>query len=256
MDPHWHENFLLRSRDIQNLAQSINFIDPTKIKILLQDEINSNLRKEQRNILIGQQCARDLFIILSEHQANWLDLYTMFHHVTLQTVYCPHCNHESRYKSSDLYRELSCPPDGTKLRNFVQLQFNSSESVEFFCEDGCKKKGMFKKKIQIVSKESSTFLIVVLTRGIAGSMNNYNNRVTATDDVTIHDSENESKTYSPIAVVEHEGRVTKSGNSEGHYVCDVKNEENWYKTNDESIPKLIPKNKVTKYGYVILYKRK
>ena len=87
-------------------------------------------------------------------------------------------------------------------------------------------------------------------------MNNYNNRVSVTDDLTIQDNEDEKKTYSPIAVIEHEGRVTKSGNSAGHYICDVKSHENWYRTNDESIPKLIPKNKVTRYGYVILYKRK
>ena len=261
-------NGLDHSSDIQlesdlgtelKFAQSKNFINPTNIKLLLQDEIDNNLCRQRReNILTGQQCARDFFIILAENKASWLDLYTLFHHVTIQTLTCPNCKRESSNRSSDLYRELACPPDGGKLRNFLQLQFNCVEKVDFLCEEGCKKRGKFKKRLKFVSEESSEFLLVVLTRGIAQGMNNYNNRITVTDNVTIQDSCDVNQTFEPIAVVKHEGNLNLSGNSAGHYVCDVKSfdDQNWYTTNDESIPKLIPKHKVTRYGYIILYKRK
>ena len=236
-------------------AQSVNFVNPTNIKVLLQHEINLNSERLQRqNILTGQQCARDFFITLSENKESWLDIYNLFQHTTEQKLECPYCKRESKYFSSELYREMVCPPDGSKLKNFLQLQLNCVDNVDFLCEDGCHRRGLFKKKLKIVTQESSNFLVVILTRGL----DNYNNKVTVTDNVTIEDNENKKITFEPIAVVEHEGHISESGLSEGHYSCDAKSceDENWYSTSDESVPNLIPKQKVTKYGYIILYKRK
>ena len=240
-------------------AQKENLIDPTNIKMILQDEIDSNpARRRQEDILTGQQCARDFFITLSENKESWLDLYNMFHHVTEQTLTCPNCKQDSSLRTSQLYHELPCPPDGAKLRNYVELAFNSVEMVEFLCQDGCNKKGMFKKKLNLVSKESSEFLVIVLTRVISETLSNYNNKVHSTEKVTIQDIETKKLTYEPIAVIEHDGQLSDSAETTGHYVCDVKDYENssWYTTNDEHVPELIPKKNVTKYGYIILYKKK
>ena len=239
--------------------QKQHFINPMIIKQMLQNEIDSNHDVvEQENIIVGQQCARDLFLLLAQNKHSWLDVYNLFHHVTVQTLICPNCQKSSTYTSSDLYRELACPPNGSKLRNYVELTFNCSETVEYMCEEGCRKKGMFKKRLQLIAEESSQHLIVILTRGISDNLNNYRNKVIATDDIKIKDNENKTLVYEAISVIKHEGYVNYTGESSGHYLCDVKfhKDNHWYSTNDENIPELISKPKVTKYGYIVLYKRK
>ena len=239
----------LLGRELQNL-QNKDFINPTRFKRMFQEEINRNSdRLERENILFGQQCARDFLIILSENKENWLDVYHTFHHVTVQTLACPNCKRESYYRSSDLFREMTCPPDNSRLKNYIEQTFSCSEEVEFTCE-GCQKRGIFKKSLKLCSEESSEFIIVVLTRGVSDLINNYNNKVNVTDNCIIEDDEYKQHTYGPIAVIEHEGTFTTSKKTEGHYVCDVKNIQDgkWYNTNDESIPKYIPLKKITKYG--------
>ena len=243
--------------ELQNLHQQ-TFIDPTRLKKLLQKEIDENSDRLQRdNILLGQQCARDFLIIISENKENWLDVYNKFHHVTVQTLTCPNCKRESKYRSSNFYREIACPPDNSRLRNYIQQTFCCSEEVDYLCEDGCKKRGFFKKNLKLCSDESSEFIIIVLTRGISNMVNNYENKVVATDHVIIDDSENRPQTYMPISIIEYEGSFLSSKTSQGHYTCDVKSIEtnNWYRTNDEFLPQLIQQQQVTKSGYVILYKK-
>ena len=52
--------------------------------------------------------------------------------------------------------------------------------------------------------------------------------------------------------------MTTSGESCGHYVCDILEEKSksWYRTNDNSIPKPIEVDEVSRQGYIILYKQK
>ena len=54
------------------------------------------------------------------------------------------------------------------------------------------------------------------------------------------------------------GHVRSDGESEGHYVCDVKckADQSWYHTNDNHYPVPILTNDVTKNGLVILYRKK
>ena len=237
--------------------QKQNLIDPSRLKRMLQEDIDRNSeRLHAENILTGQQCARDLLIILSENKASWFDVYQAFHHVTVQTLRCPFCNRESAYRSSELYRELSCPPNNSRLRNYIEQIFSCTEEVEFVCE-GCRKRGLFKKSLKLCSRESSEFLIFVLTRGILDQVNNYNNKVDAKDSCIIEDEDGNQHTYEPIAVIEHEGTFTSSRKTQGHYVCDVKNihDNTWYSTNDEQKPRRLLKQNITKFGYVILYRR-
>ena len=246
----------LLGRELQNL-QCEQFINPTRLKLLFQEEIDRNsYRLERENLLFGQQDARDFLINITENKENWLDVYHTFHHVTVQTLACRNCKTESYYRSSSIFHEMTCPPDNSRLRNYIEQIFSCSEEVEYTCEK-CQKTGLFKKSLKICSDESSEFMIFVLTRGIMDSINNYNNRIIVTDNCIIEDHEYNQHTYEPIAVIEHEGTFTSSTNTEGHYVCDVKHiqDREWYNTDDESIPKCIPLNQVTKYGYIILYRK-
>ena len=63
--------------------------------------------------------------------------------------------------------------------------------------------------------------------------------------------------YEPISVLEYDGRLSASGQSEGHYTCDIKEptSKRWFKTNDDRNPVMIEDTDVTKYAYVVLYKR-
>ena len=63
--------------------------------------------------------------------------------------------------------------------------------------------------------------------------------------------------YEAIAVIEYMGRLSQTGESAGHYICDVKESisSKWYRTNDNSTPTPIRTSDVSQNGYVILFKR-
>ena len=55
-----------------------------------------------------------------------------------------------------------------------------------------------------------------------------------------------------------EGTMTRDGDGQGHYICDVKCGETktWFRTDDNTSPVQISPHSVTKNAVVILYKRK
>ena len=59
--------------------------------------------------------------------------------------------------------------------------------------------------------------------------------------------------YQALSVIEYRGRVNLTGDSEGHYLCDVKNKETnlWFRTNDDSLPIPVNINDVSQNGYVV-----
>ena len=63
--------------------------------------------------------------------------------------------------------------------------------------------------------------------------------------------------YAPVSVIEFDGTLNNFGESEGHYLCDVKDKtsRSWFRTNDDRFPEEIEIADVSKCGYVILYKR-
>ena len=63
--------------------------------------------------------------------------------------------------------------------------------------------------------------------------------------------------YEAIAVIQHEGDIAKDGETQGHYICDIKWKcsSTWFRTNDNLIPIPISVQDVTKKGVIILYKR-
>ena len=63
--------------------------------------------------------------------------------------------------------------------------------------------------------------------------------------------------YEPISVIEYQGRLSSTGESQGHYICDIKdvNTNCWFRTNDNCDPVQIQSSAVSKNGYVVLFKR-
>ena len=63
--------------------------------------------------------------------------------------------------------------------------------------------------------------------------------------------------FEPIAVIEFRGTLGPDGASKGHYLCDVKESSSnqWFRTNDDALPVSIRTSEVSKFPYVVLYKR-
>ena len=60
-----------------------------------------------------------------------------------------------------------------------------------------------------------------------------------------------------MAIIEFQGTVSTTGRSDGHYVCDVKDRSTgmWFRTNDNNDPHLIELVDVSKFAYVVLYRK-
>ena len=63
--------------------------------------------------------------------------------------------------------------------------------------------------------------------------------------------------YEPVAIIEFQGTVRVTGESNEHYICDIKEKSTglWFKTNDNLEPRQIGIENVTKNAYVILYRK-
>ena len=68
---------------------------------------------------------------------------------------------------------------------------------------------------------------------------------------------NNVRQYEAVSIIEYHGSVHTRGESDGHYICDVKDksEGTWFRTNDNKDPIPIEPEDVSKCAYVILYKQ-
>ena len=82
------------------------------------------------------------------------------------------------------------------------------------------------------------------------------NNVNATLNVTLQNLQGDIICFEPIGILEHIGDVNARGESDGHYICDIKDKLSnyWFRTNDSQLPILLCTDDVTKLGYCILYK--
>jgi uncharacterized UBP type Zn finger protein len=63
--------------------------------------------------------------------------------------------------------------------------------------------------------------------------------------------------YEAVSIIEYQASVRSTGDSDGHYICDIKDRssQKWFRTNDNNNPIPIELEEVSKFGYVILYKK-
>ena len=63
--------------------------------------------------------------------------------------------------------------------------------------------------------------------------------------------------YEAVSIIEYQGSVRSTGESDGHYICDIKDRlsKKWFRTNDNNNPIPIELDEVSKFAYVILYKK-
>ena len=62
--------------------------------------------------------------------------------------------------------------------------------------------------------------------------------------------------FEAVSIIEFQGSLRSSGESQGHYICDIKDHSTnrWFRTNDNNNPIPIDIEDVSKYAYVILYR--
>ena len=241
--------------------QKQKLIDAFPFKLLLQQLINENPNTTHRmNIVSGQQCARDFLIILSENPEFVADVFHCFKHTVMQITSCTKCGIENVHVQTHLYDEILCPEDNTLLSDELKKKYNESETIENFnCEDGCNIRTSFKKNTKIVAGQSSEFLIIVLSRVIYDTFNNYYNKVQVTDSFKTYDSSGICLEYEPIAVIEkRDGLIAVGDSSTGHYICDVKEKTTglWLRTDDDKPIRKLSFSEVSKSGFIVMYKRK
>ena len=177
--------------------QEESLIDPRPIKNLIQHELDTNAQRNQQ-ISTDQECARDALIILTENENSWPDVYELLHHKMRQTRTCHTCNSQFSFDIDQLYSEVLCPQNNVSLKQMLEDTVNKEERVELLC-DTCQVNGEASINYSVVTESSSEFLIIQIKR----AEENYNNNVTASEDVTLVDSAGVSHTYTPISIIHH-----------------------------------------------------
>ena len=71
------------------------------------------------------------------------------------------------------------------------------------------------------------------------------------------DSNGKRGSFETVSIIEYDGKLHSAGTSFGHYLCDVKDPytKSWYRTNDNSKPRLLEEDDVSKQGYILLLKK-
>ena len=71
------------------------------------------------------------------------------------------------------------------------------------------------------------------------------------------DTDDHVNQYEAVSIIEYQGSIKSTGQSDGHYICDIKDRlsEKWFRTNDNNDPKPIKVEDISKNAYVILYKK-
>ena len=230
------------------IAQTQEVIHPQIFKQLIQKEINeSQIHAVQQNIVHDYQGARHFLNILRDNNYAWPDLFGLFQHTTQQIITCTKCQYQSVSEEvQHLYHEMQVPPNKSKLKNYVQSSIDNEVNVdEYRCINGCE--GPKIKQFKFLTFLSSPHIIIVLSLNPA----NFKNEISFTEDITIIDSDNVPNIYEFLAVVQFHERKK-------HYTCDLKSQADgkYYHTDDMKPPKMLDESKVTKHGFVALYKKK
>lgn len=258
--------------ELIQLQNSNTELDPSTVKeILVREE---NLRRENDplaqylDLETGQQCVRDFFLALRENLYCWPDVFSLFcFQLTVET----RCGNKrcSKINSStnppQLCIELDVPDNGTDLSFVVEqeLDFTFKDVEDYHCqasEGGCGEMGTAGHRTVVSSTTDRHFIMVQLRRATLTPQGFYNlnsNRVNATGDIRVVDNNGTVSYFDPIAVIDHIGSVSASGDSRGHYLCDVRTRTGiWMHTDDNKKPVQIKKKRVSKQGAVVLYHKR
>ena len=233
------------------------------------------IRDSRLNMRGGQQCVRDFFVLLNENLLNWPDVYSLFSFSIVSSTTCSRCKAISSSETTQIYEEVEVPPNDSTLSEIVENLFNGSSTVHTSCNDGCKVPGEAMKRTTLKSTQDSQFIILIFSRAVDSGQGYQllSNNFVSTGNINIRygkfimrfmmiffffrDFQGMDATYKAVSVLEFRGSINSSGESQGHYICDVqdKSTTSWFRTNDNSFPISINQDQVSKKAYVVLLKR-
>ena len=193
-------------------------------------------------------------IIITENKDKWTDIYNLLSHSIRQTITCRNCKNESHTFKEQLYSEVWCPEDAVSLKTFLENNFNKGEIIKEYLCDACNVRGEATQSFQPVTEVSSSYFMVQLTRNV----DNYSNRVVATEDINLLDSNGCPRTFTPICIIHHRGGVEYNMNTVRHYMCDIRShlDKKWYFTSDATAIRPVQEEDVSNKCFIVLYKRK
>ena len=75
--------------------------------------------------------------------------------------------------------------------------------------------------------------------------------------LSYRDTTNQVAQFEAVSIIEFQGSLRSSGESQGYYICDIKDHSTnrWFRTNDNNNPIPIDIEDVSKFAYVILYRK-
>ena len=70
------------------------------------------------------------------------------------------------------------------------------------------------------------------------------------------DTDDQLNQYEAVSIIDYQGIIKSTGESYGHYICDIKDKLSgkWFRTNDNNDPQPIKVEDISKNAYEILYK--
>ena len=131
-------------------------------------------------------CER-FFSALNENLLDWPDVASLFSFRLTHSSRCLSCGYENSSETSQMYLEMTVPPDGTALKLQVEEYLNEGLTRLYNCEDGCKRMSQKIRKMTLTSAAETNFITVVLSRGFE-SLDGFTflrNKTPATEEISV-----------------------------------------------------------------------
>ena len=140
------------------------------------------------NLDSGYQCVRDFFICLNENVVAWPDVFSLFSFTLKYTTECSACIGYSEYETTQVFFEIDVPPNGAKLKDYVENHLNEEYNLQSVCEDHCKKVTEKIKRITLSAEDyEAKYVVIVLSRAVQTEIGNEfsKNEVDATEQINL-----------------------------------------------------------------------
>ena len=210
----------------------------------------------------GQQDCKDFFICISENRKHWPKVFGLFTVELESFTTCTNCGNVSSQNNGSVrstFITLECPNENISMSELIENKLNSFETMEGWKdEDGCQQKALGRNSTRIKDITRTNNLIIIVNRLIEvdGNLEIINKKVPLGGNILLEDLEENSRLFTPIAVIHHRGGIY-GNTTRGHYQADVFNSASnqWMRTSDDEEPIMISKEEITEEGYIFLYKK-
>ena len=214
------------------------------------------LSEKKPELRTGQQDSFDFLSALTDFPCNdkeWLlNPLTMF---TKTTTTCDNNqNHQSNayHNVPDFYLSVDIPRDNTSIQDVIENEFTAGQYINDWKCSVCKSIGGTKVKTLQDGLEPNYILVKIRRAGMDafGRAKKNNSNVIPPLGFIIQTDNDNAIAYSLCGILTHIGQNLNSG----HYISEVKKNNEWWKCNDYTITKTAFED-LSKQGYGFLFRR-